>query len=425
MPDLAALENILGFNFTDQTLLYCALTHRSYLNENPNLALLDNERLEFLGDAVLDFITGAYLYQRFPEMQEGQLTSLRAALVRTETLACFARQLGLNQHLLLGRGEEETGGRDRDAILCATFEALVGALYLDKGLEAVRQFIVPLIQPEIERILETAADKDAKSLLQELAQAWFHQTPRYRTVQEMGPDHDKRFLVEVLIGDQVYGQGMGRSKQAAAQAAAHAALHRLETETPSANGPAGLLPAPLGRALMVVLDSLADCASPWALGGSTGSALQGVPVEPHDLDLLTDEPGAAVLATHLQEYLTTPITWSENGPYASFWGQAQINGVLVEIIGGLVIRGDRVQFRPFGPNTWRMLAFGPYTLPVMTLEVQLLANLLIPDKQERAVILAKHLREHGCDAEALGALMKENHWPPEMTRQVWALLTGE
>ncbi len=226
MSDLSELEEAINITFEDKTLLQRALTHSSYLNENPDFPLEDNERLEFLGDAVLDFITGEHLYHRFPEMSEGQLTSLRAALVRTETLAQFARQLELGRYLLLGRGEDESGGRARQATLCAAFEALVGAMYLDQGLKTTVEFITTFIKPEVKRVLQARLDKDAKSLLQELSQSLFQLTPVYRTVAEAGPDHAKEFTVEVLIGHKVYGRGVGRSKQAAEQEAARTALEQ-------------------------------------------------------------------------------------------------------------------------------------------------------------------------------------------------------
>ena len=227
MDDLEALESRLGIRFEDRSLLLRALTHRSYLNENPDLALEDNQRLEFLGDAVLDFLTAEWLYHRFPEFQEGRLTSLRAALVRTATLARFARQLDLGAHLRLGRGEEESGGRRRRANLCDAFEALIGALYLDQGLEAVRAFLEPLIEPETEHILAAELDRDPKSRFQEWSQGVLGITPSYRTVAERGPDHAKVFTVEVRVGRKVYGRGEGPSKQAAAQEAARNALAKI------------------------------------------------------------------------------------------------------------------------------------------------------------------------------------------------------
>lgn len=230
MNEVAPIEAGLNLTFRDKTLLLRALTHRSYLNENPDYPLEDNERLEFLGDAVMDYVIAEHLYHRFPEMREGQLTSIRAALVRTETLAQLAIRLGLNHFIRLGRGEEESGGRTRPAILCDCFEALVGALCLDEGLEAARAFIVRLIEPALAEILIYRSDKDAKSRLQELSQSYKQITPTYRTLDERGPDHAKQFTVAAMIGGKVYGTGTGRSKQAAAQAAAQAALARLEEE---------------------------------------------------------------------------------------------------------------------------------------------------------------------------------------------------
>ncbi|MBE7471262.1 MAG: ribonuclease III [Anaerolineae bacterium] len=230
MTNIFEAEKALNVTFSNKALLQRALTHRSYLNENPDYPLEDNERLEFLGDAILDFITGEYLYHRFPEMPEGRLTNLRSALVRTETLANFATQLDLGAHLLLGRGEEDSGGRRRSAILCDAFEAFIGALYLDSNLETVRRFVYAIIDPALQAILAADTDKDAKSRLQEVAQSHYQLTPTYRTILEEGPDHAKEFTVEAVIGGKVYGRGKGFSKQNAAQAAAQAALQVLERE---------------------------------------------------------------------------------------------------------------------------------------------------------------------------------------------------
>lgn len=233
MASLLTLNDIqtkLDLHFTDPSLLQRALTHRSYINEHPNDAIEDNERLEFLGDAVLDFITGEWLYNRFPEMQEGRLTRLRAALVRTETLAEMGRVCSIGAAMHLGKGEEESGGRERQANLCCAFEALVGAIYLDQGLDAVRKFVLPMFEPALEHVLNNASDKDAKSMLQEWSQARLSLTPTYRTVRAVGPDHDKEFTVEAVVGNEVYGSGVGRSKQAAAQQAAHKALERIQAQ---------------------------------------------------------------------------------------------------------------------------------------------------------------------------------------------------
>jgi ribonuclease-3 len=223
-------EDKFGLRFNDKSLLLRALTHPSYLNENPGEGLEDNERLEFLGDAVLDFISGEWLYHHFPEAPEGRLTRLRAALVRTETLARFARESNLGVALRLGRGEEDSGGRQRDGNLCGAFEALVGALYLDQGIEAVRALVEPLFEPELRAITQADQDKDPKSLLQEWSQAHLGVTPVYETTATRGPDHAKEFTVTVYLGDKPYGEGTGYSKQAAAQKAARQALHSIYGE---------------------------------------------------------------------------------------------------------------------------------------------------------------------------------------------------
>jgi len=211
-------------SFRDASLLHRALTHRSYINEHPE-ELEDNERLEFLGDAVLDFLSGAFLYRRYPEMSEGQLTKLRAALVRTEQLAAFAADLQVGPLLRLGRGEEP-GGRQRPAMLCGAFEAIVGAYYIESGIEAARRFVEPLFAAAVDDIVRREGGADPKSLLQEWAQAELGRTPQYVTAAADGPDHEKVFTVEVRIGDEVFGVGTGRNKQTAAQAAAEAALRK-------------------------------------------------------------------------------------------------------------------------------------------------------------------------------------------------------
>jgi len=227
---LVTLQARLGLLFEDVSLLERALIHRSYVHEHPEDSLEDNERLEFLGDSILDFVAADWLFHRLPEMPEGNLTRLRAALVQNESLAKYAVELGLDQLLCLGRGEEGSGGRGRTRNLGGAFEAVAGALYLDQGLEAVRQFATPYFAPVLEPILRENADKDAKSRLQEYAQSTFGITPLYRTIDTTGPDHAREFTVEVVIGDRVFGQGIGRSKQAAAQAAAQAALATMQTQ---------------------------------------------------------------------------------------------------------------------------------------------------------------------------------------------------
>lgn len=228
--DLQEFQSALGITFRDKSLLTRALTHRSYLNENPDLPYLDNERLEFLGDAILDFVAAEFLYQRFPEMSEGDLTSLRSALVKGETIARFAVDLGLPPYLFLSRGEEAAHGRERAPLLAGAFEALVGALYLDQGFQAARELIMRLLPNESERVHQQRLDRDAKSMLQELAQGKLQVTPLYRLVDTRGPDHAKQFTIEVVLKDKVYGQGVGRNKQAAEQQAAHVALETLQAE---------------------------------------------------------------------------------------------------------------------------------------------------------------------------------------------------
>ncbi len=222
----AELAQRLNLKFKDMLLLSRALTHRSFLNEHTE-ALEDNERLEYLGDAVLDFIVGVWLYHHFPEMAEGDLTRMRSALVHTEQLAVFARKINLGDAMRLGRGEVQAGGRNRSALMCDTFEAVVGALYLDSGVDAVNDFMHPLLQEAAEDILVNHKNEDPKSLLQEWAQSQGFQAPLYITRSANGPDHSKIFELEVVIAGNVYGIGSGPSKSTAAKAAARMALLKL------------------------------------------------------------------------------------------------------------------------------------------------------------------------------------------------------
>lgn len=211
--------------FKHPSLLIRALTHRSYLNEHAE-ASEDNERLEFLGDAVLDFLSGAFLFHRYPEMREGGLTRMRAALVNTKQLARMSLALDLGSQMRLGRGEEDSGGRQRPSLLCDCFEAMVGAYYLDSGLEAVRAFVEPLFVEVADPILVNDGDVDPKSQFQEWAQAQLGHTPHYAQLSVSGPDHNREYTVEVLVGTESYGVGTGPNKQAATQAAALAALRK-------------------------------------------------------------------------------------------------------------------------------------------------------------------------------------------------------
>jgi len=227
--DLDELAREAGVAFADPALLQRALTHRSYINEHPS-AVEDNERLEFLGDACLDMTSAAWLYQRFPELDEGELTRLRSSLVRTEQLAEFARELGLGEVVMLGKGEAASGGRDRIALLCDVFEAFVGAIYLDGGHQAVEKFMEARFDRAVTRALDDGSLIDPRSRLQIWAQAELNATPRYTTVDSHGPDHAREFVVEVEVGEALRSRGQGRSKQEAAQDAAARLLRDIERE---------------------------------------------------------------------------------------------------------------------------------------------------------------------------------------------------
>jgi ribonuclease-3 len=221
-----AFSRRIGLSFNNVGLLTRALTHRSYFNEHKD-AIEDNERLEFLGDAVLDFMVGAWLYHRFPEMAEGQLTRLRAALVGNEQLAEFANGFNLGVAMRLGHGEAENGGRERLPLLGSTFEALIGAIYLDQEISQVWKFMDPILETKVRFIIASQVEHHPKSILQEWSQSKGFGTPVYRLIGDSGPDHDKYFEVEVLIDEVVYGKGVGHSKQAATKDAAKHALEKL------------------------------------------------------------------------------------------------------------------------------------------------------------------------------------------------------
>jgi ribonuclease-3 len=203
-----------------------SLTHRSFVNETTT-TLEDNERLEFLGDAVLDFVVGAWVYQRFPEMAEGELTQLRSALVRTDALAAFARRLDFGPSLRLGRGELGSGGRDRDNILCGAFEAFIGAIYLEQDIQGATDFIEPLLESTRDRLFDGPDLSDAKSRLQEWSQGQKLGAPSYVLVEKLGPEHSRTFEIEVRLNGEPLGRGRGSSKAAAEQEAAKAALEKL------------------------------------------------------------------------------------------------------------------------------------------------------------------------------------------------------
>jgi ribonuclease-3 len=224
MINLLGLEKQLGFEFKNKNLLLQALTHRSYLNENPSFEVGHNERLEFLGDAVLELVVTEKLYLNYPEKQEGELTSLRAALVNAEMLAHMAQDLGMNDYLLLSRGEKKDTGRARHYILANAFESLVGAVYLDQGYAVAESFIQKHLLFKIDEVVEKKLWKDPKSTFQEEAQERAGVTPHYRVMKEIGPDHQKRFSVGVYVGPELVAEGTGASKQEAEVAAASKAL---------------------------------------------------------------------------------------------------------------------------------------------------------------------------------------------------------
>lgn len=222
--DFSDFEKKVGITFKDKELLITAFTHRSYLNENRRGKMEHNERLEFLGDAVLELIVTEYLFEKYPDKPEGDLTSYRSALVNANTLSRVAEGLGMNDYLLLSRGEAKDTGRARQVILANTIEAFIGALYRDRGYEAARAFVSRVLFPLTDEIVTQRIWLDAKSHFQEKAQEIVGVTPSYETVNESGPDHDKHFTVAVFLGREKVAEGEGKSKQEAEQAAAAAAL---------------------------------------------------------------------------------------------------------------------------------------------------------------------------------------------------------
>lgn len=228
--DFDKVEERLGIKFADRELIQKALTHRSFLNENKDYHLPHNERLEFLGDAVLELLVTEELFRRYPNEPEGTLTSVRSATVRTETLAERSRNLGYGEYLLMSKGEEATGGRDRDYILANTFEAMLGAIYLDKGFEVCKDFLSRELFPIIETIVAERLYIDNKSKLQELAQEVYKITPYYELVGEEGPDHDKTFVMAVMIDNKEFGRGSGKNKQTAEQEAAGVAFKKISEQ---------------------------------------------------------------------------------------------------------------------------------------------------------------------------------------------------
>lgn len=227
MAELAALQKVLKIRFKHKAILEQSLIHSSYLNENPGIAPGDNERLEFLGDAVLGFVIAKELYQRFPDLREGDMTRVRSSLVSQTALARMAKAIGLGDYLYMGKGEESSGGRGKPANLAHALEALVAAIFLDRGLKTVREFILKLAEKKFKEAPSRGVKADYKSELQEVMQAKRQLKPSYRVIEATGPAHDRRFTVEVLVGSNVLGRGSGKSKKAAETEAARNALDGL------------------------------------------------------------------------------------------------------------------------------------------------------------------------------------------------------
>jgi ribonuclease-3 len=230
LADLKSLQQQLGFAFKDESLLQQAFIHSSYTNENPDLPVVDNERLEFLGDALLSFIVADELYLKFPDFHEGELTEMRASLIRQETLAEIAAELDLGEQLLLGKGEEISGGHRKQTNLADAFEALIGAMYIDQGLNPVRNFVLDKLSGKLAKVKATGIGRNYKALLQELTQAKHKKLPVYRIAETSGPDHDKRFNVEVTLENRKLGSGSGKTKRAAEMEAARSAWEKMASE---------------------------------------------------------------------------------------------------------------------------------------------------------------------------------------------------
>ncbi len=225
---LEELEKSLKLNFKDKNLLKSAFIHRSYLNEHPEEKIPHNERLEFLGDSVLGFVVSEYLFLKYPNRPEGDLTNFRSSIVNARTLSEVGGKLELGKYLLLSKGEEATGGRERQYLLANTLEALLGAIYLDLGLPKASELIHEQLIPLLPAIITTGSYKDFKSAFQEQSQDKLNVTPTYKVLEEIGPDHDRTFEVGVFISDKQVGKGKGKSKQQAEQEAASAALENFD-----------------------------------------------------------------------------------------------------------------------------------------------------------------------------------------------------
>lgn len=229
------IQKNIGLTFKNPELLEVALTHRSYLNEHQGAKLENNERLEYLGDAVLELIISDYIFRKYSDKAEGELTSIRSAVVRTESLAEESRKLGIGENLKMSKGEKDSGGKDKDYLLANAYEAVLGAIYLDSGIEECIKFVHRTLISKIDHIVENHLFIDPKTQAQEIIQARYKTTPTYVIVKEEGPDHDKKFTVALLINKKEKAKGQGTSKQKAEENAALAAIEKIEKEAKSLN----------------------------------------------------------------------------------------------------------------------------------------------------------------------------------------------
>lgn len=226
MEKYLEFEKKFNIEFNDKRLLEQAFIHRSYINENKGLGLEHNERLEFLGDAVLELVVTRFLFDKYPETKEGILTAYRSSLVRTESISAAARFMGMNDLLKLSKGESRDIGKARDYILANTFEAFIGAVYLNLGYESAKKIIADALFDNIEQVISEGTWKDAKSYVQEMAQEHYSETPRYELISAVGPDHDKNFIMAIYFGDKKIAEGKGNSKQKSQQDAAQKAIEK-------------------------------------------------------------------------------------------------------------------------------------------------------------------------------------------------------
>lgn len=230
MDSIKEFQIKIGVSFVNKNNLIEALTHRSYLNEHKEVNS-HNERLEFLGDAVLELVVSDYLFHKYPHRPEGELTSFRSALVKTDSLADTAKEIGIGDNILLSKGEEDTGGRTKNFLLANTFEAIIGSIYIDQGYDSSKEFIHRFLIKKLDSIVKHRLDIDSKTKIQEIIQQDFKVTPAYEVTNENGPDHDKEFTVVIKVNDKVIGKGVGSSKQRAEEEAATKGIEYLESKS--------------------------------------------------------------------------------------------------------------------------------------------------------------------------------------------------